>query len=86
MERITLPARCDRAAALALHGEFVAALGSQRMDVDGRDVEQVGLAMLQVLASAKAGFPRFDIAASEPLREAAQLAGLGAHLFGEDAQ
>ena len=86
MERITLPARCDRAAALALHGEFVAALGSQRLDVDGRDVEQVGLAMLQVLASAKAGFPRLDIAASEPLREGALLAGLGTHLFGEDAQ
>jgi hypothetical protein len=59
---------------------------ARALEVDGRDVEQVGHAMLQLLASAKAGFDHFDIAASEALREAARLAGLAAHLLDEDAQ
>lgn len=85
MTKITLPARCDRASALAQLPEFVAALGSEMLDVDGSQVEQVGQAMLQLLASARGSFNHLRIVPSEPLREAARLTGLYTHLFEEGA-
>jgi anti-anti-sigma regulatory factor len=83
MTRIILPARCDRAAASALLPDFVAPLGLDRLEIDASGVEQVGHAMLQLLASARASFEQFSIAPSPALREAAQLSGLAAHLLDE---
>jgi hypothetical protein len=86
MATITLPARCDRAAATALLPEFVAALGDQSLEVDASGTQQVGHAMVQLLASARASFDHLRIVPSEALREAAQLCGLGAHLLDEDVE
>lgn len=85
MTTITLPARCDRAAAMALFPDFVAAIGADVLDVDARQAEQVGQAMLQLLASAKGSFAHMRIAPSDRLREAARLTGLDAYLFDEVA-
>jgi hypothetical protein len=81
MITITLPARCDRAAATAMLPDFVAALGNERIEVDASGVELAGHAMLQLLASARNSFAQMTIAASAPLVEAARLTGLHAHLF-----
>jgi hypothetical protein len=83
MTRIILPARCDRAAASALLPDFIAALGMDRLEVDASGVEQVGHAMVQLLASARASFEHLSITPSQALREAAQLSGLGAYLLDE---
>jgi anti-anti-sigma regulatory factor len=85
MTTIVLPARCDRAAASALLPEFVAAAGSDTLEIDASQVEQAGHAMLQLLASARKSIARARIVASPALGEAARLTGLEAHLFGEDA-
>ena len=85
MTTITLPARCDRAAAMALFPDFVAAIGADILDVDARQSEQVGQAMLQLLASAKGSFAHLRIAPSDKLREAARLAGLETFLLDEVA-
>lgn len=85
MTTITLPARCDRAAAMALFPDFVAAIGADILDVDARQSEQVGQAMLQLLASAKGSFAHLRIAPSHKLREAARLAGLETFLLDEVA-
>ncbi|MFC3097216.1 chemotaxis protein CheX [Alteraurantiacibacter palmitatis] len=86
MTTITLPARCDRAAAMALFPEFVAAIGADVLDVDARQAEQVGQAMLQLLASAKSSFALVRIAPSDKLREAARLTGLENVLLDEVAK
>ena len=86
MATITLPARCDRAAANALLPEFIAALGHEALEVDGSMTEQVGHAMLQLLASARASFDHFHIVPSEALSEAISLTGLGPHLLDRDAK
>ena len=86
MPLITLPARCDRAAAAALLPEFVAALGHDTLDVDATGTQQIGIAMLQLLASARVSFGSLRLRPSDALREAARLSGLGTHLFDEDAQ
>ena len=85
MTQITLPSRCDRAAAQALVPELVEALGSGGIEVDARGSEHIGLAMLQVLASARVSFERLRIVPSEALREAARLTGLSLSLFDEEA-
>jgi len=82
MPTITLPVRCDRAAALALLPEFRAAQGSDDLTVDGTGAQAVGHAVLQLLASAHASFGGLTILASPALRYAANLAG-GPHLLGE---
>ncbi|MFC3100678.1 chemotaxis protein CheX [Altererythrobacter lauratis] len=86
MTTITLPARCDRAAAMALFPDFVAAIGAEVLEVDARQAEQVGLAMLQVLVSAKGSFAHVRVMPSDTLREAARLTGLETYLLDEVAQ
>ena len=83
MSCIVLPPRCDRAAAEALLPEFVAALGSEAIVVDGTAVSHAGQAILQVLASARASAAGAVIAPSAALIDAAQLAGLAHELFEE---
>lgn len=83
MVTITLPARCDRAAAEALLPEFLAHLGTRALEIDGSSVSQVGQAMLQLLVSARRSCEQVTITASASLREAAELAGLPQVLFDE---
>lgn len=82
MSSISLPARCDRAAAEALLPELVAALGSGPLRIDGRECVQVGQAMLQLLVSARQTGDGAVIDPSPALREAVGIAGLSEELFG----
>lgn len=81
MSIITLPAFCDRGATLALHPEFLAQGGSDRITVDATGCERVGQLMLQLLLAARRSSGGADITASPALREAAALAGLTDELF-----
>lgn len=83
---MTLPERCDRAAAITLLPEFVAAAGDQPIRVDGSAVSQVGQAMLQLLLSARKTAGGALITPSPALHEAASLAGLSNELFAEHDQ
>ncbi|GGZ09851.1 STAS domain-containing protein [Novosphingobium colocasiae] len=83
MTSITLPARCDRAAAEALCPEFVAAMGDGPTRVDASGVTHVGQAVLQLLVSARRSGGGAIIVASPALDEAARLTGLTAELFEE---
>ena len=84
MNTITLPARCDRAAAEALWPELVAAMGNTATHIDASGVEHVGQAVLQLLVSARRSGGGARIAASPVLEEAARLTGLSAELFEEN--
>ena len=53
MPTITLPSRCDRAAAEAVLPSMIASLGSGPLHVDARECTQIGQAMLQLLVSAR---------------------------------
>jgi anti-anti-sigma regulatory factor len=82
---LSLPARCDRDAAASLLPDLLAALAERGAAVDGLGVRRVGLAMLQLLASARMtarahGVP-LAIVGSVALRDAAQAAGLDDVLF-----
>jgi len=81
MNSITLPARCDRAAAEAIWPELVAAMGNGATRIDGSAVELVGQAMLQLLVSARRSGGGAVITASPALQDAASLTGLTAELF-----
>lgn len=81
MTSITLPERCDRAAAEALLPELIAALGSGPLEIDARECRQVGQAMLQLLISARQTAEGAVIHPSNALREVAALAGLSDELF-----
>lgn len=81
MSVITLPARCDRAAAEALLPEFVAAMGDGAIRIDASGVDVIGQAMLQVLVSARKTGGGAEIAPSPALEEAARLTGLTGILF-----
>lgn len=81
MSVITLPARCDRAAAEALLPEFVAAMGDGAIRIDASGVDAIGQAMLQVLVSARKTGRGAEIAPSPALEEAARLTGLTGILF-----
>ncbi|GGN58406.1 MAG: chemotaxis protein CheX [Novosphingobium sp.] len=83
MNSITLPARCDRAAAEAVWPELVAALGSGAIRIDGSAVEHVGQAVLQLLVSARRSGDGAHITPSPALEDAARLTGLTAELFEE---
>ncbi|WP_395331403.1 STAS domain-containing protein [Novosphingobium sp. BL-8H] len=85
MTSITLPARCDRAAAEALWPELVAAMGNAPTQIDGTGVAHVGQAVLQLLVSARRSGGGARITASPALEEAARLTGLIAELFEEPA-
>jgi anti-anti-sigma regulatory factor len=81
MNSITLPVRCDRAAAEALWPELAAAMGDAATRIDATAVEHVGQAMLQLLVSARRSGGGAVIASSPALRDAAALTGLTAELF-----
>lgn len=81
MSSITLPARCDRAAAEALLPEMIAALGSGPLQIDARECRQVGQAMLQLLISARQTAEGAVITPSRELEEIARLTGLSDELF-----
>lgn len=84
MNTITLPARCDRAAAEALWPELVAAMSNSPTQIDASAVEHVGQAVLQLLVSARRSGGGAKIVASSVLEEAARLTGLTAELFEEN--
>lgn len=81
MPTITLPARCDRAAAEALLPEMVAALGSGVLKIDARECTQIGQVMLQLLVSARRTGDGAVIEASPMLQDTARQLGLEAELF-----
>ena len=81
MPTITLPQRCDRAAAEALLPEMIAALGSGALKIDARDCTVIGQVMLQVLVSARRTGDGAVITASPALLETARTLGLEAELF-----
>jgi hypothetical protein len=85
MPTISLPARCDRAAAEAMVPELIAALGQGPLAIDARGCTQIGQAMLQVLVSARRTGAGATIEASPVLRDTARRLGLEAALFGTDA-
>ena len=86
MPTITLPSRCDRAAAEALLPEMVASLGSGPLHIDARECTQIGLAMLQVLVSARHTGEGALIEPSSSLRDTARQLGLEAELFDGDVR
>jgi anti-anti-sigma regulatory factor len=53
MHQVTLPSRCDRASAIALHGELRDKLKAGPVAIDGSDVAALGQTMLQLLLSAR---------------------------------
>jgi hypothetical protein len=81
MPTISLPPRCDRAAAEALLPEMIAALGMGTLKIDARDCTQVGQVMLQLLVSARRTGDGAMIDASALLRDTARRLGLSAELF-----
>jgi anti-anti-sigma regulatory factor len=83
MQTITLPERCDRGAAEALLPEFTSACAGGPVRVDASAVTYAGLAMLQLLTSARRSCEGLQIAASPALRDAARLTGLERELFDE---
>lgn len=85
MSTISLPSRCDRAAAEALLPEMIAALGSGPLTIDARQCSQIGQVMLQILVSARRTGEGAVIEASQVLRETARRLGLEAELF-DDVQ
>lgn len=85
MQKITLPADCDRAAAVAILPEVVAGIGPSPLDIDGTGVNRIGQAMLQVLLAARRSGAGAIITPSDSLRETAQLTGLTQALFDLEA-
>ncbi|GAM05843.1 STAS domain-containing protein, partial [Novosphingobium sp. MBES04] len=83
MGTISLPVRCDRAAAEALWPELVGAVGNAPIEIDGSSVEHVGQAVLQLLVSARRSGGGARIDASPALLQAAVLTGLQSELFEE---
>jgi hypothetical protein len=81
MPSISLPPRCDRAAAEALLPEMIAALGAGPLTIDARGCTQIGQVMLQILVAARRTGEGAIIDASAHLREAARRLGLEAELF-----
>lgn len=81
MPTITLPSRCDRAAAEALLPEMVAALGSGVLHINARECSQIGQVMLQLLVSARRTGDGAVIDPSQSLRDTARQLGLETELF-----
>jgi len=75
---LTLPSRCDRAAADALLPALREGLDAGDVAIDGRDVGQFGYAMLQLLLSAgrtaAASGRCLTVDASDALRQSLTLA------------
>lgn len=85
MTTISLPSRCDRAAAEALLPEMIAALGAGMLHIDAGACTQIGQVMLQILISARRTGEGAVIAASPMLRDTARRLGLEAELFDDAA-
>ncbi|WP_226017592.1 chemotaxis protein CheX [Novosphingobium sp. FKTRR1] len=85
MPTITLPSRCDRAAAEALLPEMVATLGAGVLTIDARACTQIGQVMLQLLVSAKRTGEGAVIEPSPTLLDTAMQLGLADELFDEVA-
>lgn len=85
MNSVTLPARCDRAAAEAIWPELIAAMSNRPTAIDASAVEHVGQAMLQLLVSARRSGGGAVIMASAALKDAAAMTGLTQELFEENA-
>ena len=84
MQTITLPSKCDRAAASALFPELCDALGAQPLTVDAAEVDRIGQAMLQLLVSAGRTDGGITLTnPSEAFTAAVRLAGLDAILIEE---
>ena len=81
MHMITLPVRCDRAAAEALLPEFHAALGTGALAIDASATTHIGQAMLQVLVSARQSAEVAHITPSPALSDIARAFGLASVLF-----
>lgn len=81
MSIISLPPRCDRAAAEALLPEMIAALGSGPLAIDARGCTQIGQVMMQILVSARRTGEGAVIQASPTLRDTARRLGLEPELF-----
>jgi anti-anti-sigma regulatory factor len=84
---LSLPPRFDLAAATAMLPVLDAAIVTGGAAIDGLGVKRIGLAGLQLLASARLtavarGVP-LAIIGSAALREAAEIAGLERVLFGQ---
>ena len=84
MNTITLPERCDRAAAEALLPELIAAQGNGALRIDASATRQCGQAMLQLLLSARRSGSGAQIVPSPALLDAALLTGLDGELFDAD--
>ena len=86
MQAIQLPPRCDRASTNLVYPELIEMQNDDAIKIDASKVEQIGQAMLQLLAStAKAGEGVEVTEASDAFREAVQLAKLEDLLNLEDA-
>lgn len=83
MPAITLPARCDRAAAERLLPEMIVASRLGKVEINASEVSQVGQAVLQLLLSARRSGDGAQIMPSNALIEAGRMTGLSDALFGE---
>lgn len=83
MASLAIPARCDRAATEAMLASAREAAAAGPVTVDASQVEQPGLALLQLLLALRRGGA--EIAPSPALTEAAQLLRLEHELFGTAA-
>ena len=81
--QFVLPARCDRAVAEALLPEFIAATGSEPLEIDASATTQISQAMLQLLISARRSGSGAVILPSPTLMDVAQMAALSQELFDE---
>lgn len=84
MHTITLPERCDRAAAEAMLPEFLAVFGGAPLEIDASATRQCGQAMLQLLVSARRSGEAVRIVPSPALLDVALLTGLDHELFDEE--
>jgi anti-anti-sigma regulatory factor len=81
---LTLPPICDRSAAAALYPELAEALGVAPLMIDAAQVERIGQAMLQLLASAARSEGGIAIHQPSPaFRAALALTGLD-HVVSEE--
>ena len=87
MQTITLPSKCDRAAASALFPEMSDAIGVHPLTVDAGRVERIGQAMLQLLVSAARTEGGITLSnPSEAFVAAVRLAGLDGVLIEEEGR
>ncbi len=85
MPVISLPPRCDRAAAQAVLPQLIAAQGEGEVIIDASACTRIGQAMLQLLIAARRTGDGAAILGSEHLHETARSIGLHADLFGDGA-